>query len=61
MYEGEYYRDQRHGKGVYKWSNGAKFEGMFCYEMKDGYGKYTSAKGEVFEVNLLKTVLLLVT
>lgn len=31
------------GKGVFKWLNGAQYDGEFCKNFKHGFGKWSSA------------------
>jgi radial spoke head protein 1 len=28
-YEGQYFKNMKHGHGIYQWKNGAKYEGKF--------------------------------
>jgi len=46
-YEGEYSRNQKHGYGVYRFSNGDKYFGIFKNENKY-YGKYIYKNGDVY-------------
>ena len=47
VYEGEYIKGIREGKGKYKWKDGRVFEGMFRNGKPDGKGKLTF-KGKTF-------------
>jgi hypothetical protein len=38
-----------HGKGVYTWKDGRKYEGEYKLDRKDGYGTYTWADGKKFD------------
>ncbi len=46
-YEGEYYLDKKHGKGVYRWADGRVYDGMWKNGKQDGEGKYTQKDGTV--------------
>ncbi len=49
VYEGEWYNDQRSGKGLLKLSNNNRYEGSWEYDMKNGPGKYFDLnKGQVY-------------
>ena len=47
LYEGEYQRDQKHGKGRYAYANGNIYEGEFQRGQQHGKAKYTLADGTV--------------
>ncbi len=38
-----------HGKGVYTWKDGRRYEGEYRYDKKHGYGTYTWADGRKYE------------
>ena len=38
-----------HGKGIYTWKDGRKYEGEYCYDKKHGYGVYTWSDGRKYE------------
>ena len=40
MYEGEFKAGFKHGKGVYRYSNGERYEGEFANNVISGTGKY---------------------
>ena len=40
-----------HGRGVYTWKDGRKYEGDYQYDKKHGFGKYTWADGRQYEGN----------
>lgn len=49
VYEGEWYNDQRSGRGLLKVSNGNHYEGMWERDMKHGEGKFFYMdKGQVY-------------
>lgn len=52
VYEGEWYNDQRNGKGVLKLANGNRYEGMWEGDQKNGPGKFLYMdKGQVYTGN----------
>ena len=49
VYEGEWYNNQRCGKGILSLANGNRYEGMWERDMKNGEGKYLYLnKGQVY-------------
>ncbi len=49
VYEGEWYNDQRSGRGLIKLPNGNRYEGMWSEDMKNGDGKFLYLdKGQVY-------------
>lgn len=38
-----------HGKGIYTWKDGRKYEGEYKLDKKDGFGTYTWADGKKYE------------
>lgn len=48
-YEGEFVKDLKHGKGVFRLRNGEVFEGEFWQDGVNGRGKYYCRDGKVVE------------
>jgi len=46
-FSGEYYLDKKHGHGLYTWSDGRRYDGMWQNGKQHGEGKYTLADGTV--------------
>ena len=44
---GEYYLDKKHGKGVYTWADGRKYDGMWQNGKQHGEGQYVLTDGKV--------------
>jgi hypothetical protein len=38
-YNGEYFRDKKHGIGVYKWPSGNEYRGNYVNDKREGYGE----------------------
>lgn len=48
-YEGEWIGDYKDGRGILKWPDGQRFEGFFVNNMSEGFGRYVSTRGDVYE------------
>ena len=46
-YEGEFYLDAFHGKGVYRYKNGEVYDGDWAAGKRSGFGKLTGSDGKV--------------
>lgn len=49
FHEGNYHDNLRSGRGVYRWSDGRRFEGNYVRDLRDGYGVFTYPSGEKYE------------
>ena len=47
MYEGEWVDGKMHGRGVYTFPNGNKYDGEWQNDLKDGYGVLQCARARV--------------
>ena len=48
-YDGQYYKDKRHGYGEAKWLDGQKFSGNYLNGIPNGFGIYTYVNGDTYE------------
>ena len=39
----------KHGHGVYKWKDGAKYEGQWRLNKANGFGKFFHVDGDIYE------------
>jgi len=54
-YDGEINRDgQKHGTGIYRWSDGSIFEGSYKTDMRHGKGKFLWSNGESYDGDYLQ-------
>jgi hypothetical protein len=49
MFNGEWLNNKMHGKGVFTWSDGRKYEGDYHDDKKSGYGVFTWPDGRMYE------------
>ena len=52
-YEGEFFRDRRHGEGIYTWPDESTYSGTFYMDKKEGYGTFTFSNSNKFEVKIV--------
>lgn len=44
-YEGDFFKDNKHGFGIMEWSNGKKYEGLWFKGKQHGKGKIINIDG----------------
>ena len=44
VYKGHFLHDQKHGQGIYVWTNGKQYDGGWREGKQHGIGKFTSVK-----------------
>ena len=52
-YEGFWENDSMHGKGIYYWKTGGRYEGEFQYGQIQGFGKRVYSSGNSYEGNFV--------
>jgi hypothetical protein len=48
MYKGEWKNNKRHGKGLFEWADGVKYDGDYRDDKRHGEGVYTWPSGEKY-------------
>lgn len=38
-----------HGKGIFTWLDGRKYEGEYVNDLKEGYGVFSRSDGKVYD------------
>ena len=49
VYEGNWFENQKHGRGTCKWSDGRTYEGEYAFDKKEGYGVFSWPNGKKYE------------
>ena len=55
-YEGQFFNNKMHGKGIYIWNNKHKYIGDFCDGLMHGKGKYEWPDGSYYEGEYIKGI-----
>ena len=55
-YEGQFFNNKMHGKGIYIWNNKHKYIGEFCDGLMHGKGKYEWPDGSYYEGEYIKGI-----
>ena len=50
VYEGEWFYNFRHGKGIMRWANGAVYDGEWSNDERHGRGTHGNEHGDFFVV-----------
>jgi len=48
-YEGEFFNDMKHGKGVFTWESGNRYDGEYHNDNRAGYGEMTWKDGSAYK------------
>lgn len=48
-YNGEYYKDKKHGIGVYTWPSGNQYQGNYVNDKREGYGEMCWTDGSYYK------------
>ena len=53
-YEGDFLNGEKHGKGIYKATNGTKYEGDYFQGFREGHGTIYQPTGQIAYTGMLK-------
>eukprot|EP00826_Nyctotherus_ovalis_P065096 TRINITY_DN9560_c0_g1_i1.p1 TRINITY_DN9560_c0_g1~~TRINITY_DN9560_c0_g1_i1.p1 ORF type:complete len:260 (+),score=48.02 TRINITY_DN9560_c0_g1_i1:250-1029(+) len=48
MYEGQYYKDKKHGFGIFKWATGNIYRGQYKADEREGIGEMKWTDGSIY-------------